>query len=361
MLRMKTTIHIFPREKFTDDFVLTINKKLDSKLHFFLIYDAGVKVDLKCESQENVFCFCSWKVLLNCSKWFVPGRRIIIHGGWSQLLVNYANKYSRLLKSTYIVFWGGDFYPDKKLENKLNKDFWEKRKIIEKVKGIVCLVEQDYKQICKIYFLKDIENYAMGYFVTREKLLIEQKAWSAKEASDRGRGTLKILVGNSATKSNHHMECIKKLRKVMNSNVRFYFPLSYGDKEYAQKIINYAQKELPNRCVFLTEYMSYEQYINLLCEMNIGLFLCDRQQAMGNIRSMLYLGCKVYIKKNTSMWDYFTKELGCKLFDADHMLEDNFIGGRVQNQEKLWFNHKKMEQYYQQERNLKKWKAFFEN
>ena len=49
-------------------------------------------------------------------------------------------------------------------------------------------------------------------------------------------GTIKILLGNSATESNQHKEAFELLEKYKNKNIKIYVPLSYGPEKYADEI-----------------------------------------------------------------------------------------------------------------------------
>ena len=42
---------------------------------------------------------------------------------------------------------------------------------------------------------------------------------------------INILIGNSATETNNHIEVLDLLSKFKNEDIKIYVPLSYGDME----------------------------------------------------------------------------------------------------------------------------------
>jgi hypothetical protein len=64
----------------------------------------------------------------------------------------------------------------------------------------------------------------------------------------------------------------------------------------------------------LTEFMDNEKYIQFLNNIDVAIFAHNRQQAMGNIISLLGMGKKVYMRKDITPWALFS-EIGVKVFD----------------------------------------------
>lgn len=58
--------------------------------------------------------------------------------------------------------------------------------------------------------------------------------------------------------------------------------------------------------------MPIEKYTEFISKMDIGFFIMNRQQAIGNIFMMLANGCKVYLRKNSQMDEYITKSVSLK-------------------------------------------------
>ncbi|MDT4885149.1 hypothetical protein FQZ97_1213590 [compost metagenome] len=61
--------------------------------------------------------------------------------------------------------------------------------------------------------------------------------------------------------------------------------------------------------------MPFDQYLNFLGRVDIAIFNHKRQQAMGNIITLLGLGKKVYMRNDVSSWRTFSKA-GIKIYEV---------------------------------------------
>lgn len=335
MKRINMILHIFPQEKFTDNYVLQVNKYFKKEEHLFYIYKTDYEFEIQCLKEENVVLFDNKEKMFLKSYWFKKSSKIIIHGGWSGILVGFDSKFRNLLYKTYIVFWGGDFYNNYKGFNLVNLRLWyKKRRIIKQAAAVINLIEQDYRELAKRYFFRN-RHFVGKYFSKEDRIDFERKLLT--ERKQEKKNEINIIVGNSAIRSNNHFECIDKIALYKDKNIKVYFPLSYGDFAYARQVMKYAIESLGNKCVFLQEFMDIDDYTSLLSKMDVAIFACNRQQAMGNISSLVHMGAKVYMKKNTSMWKYFVDEAGCTIYDIDKISEyryAEFIGISESIQEK---------------------------
>ena len=62
--------------------------------------------------------------------------------------------------------------------------------------------------------------------------------------------------------------------------------------------------------------MPFEKYLEFLGKIDIAVFAHKRQQAMGNMTTLLGLGKKVYLRSDVTPWEFYSK-LGVKVFDVD--------------------------------------------
>ena len=67
--------------------------------------------------------------------------------------------------------------------------------------------------------------------------------------------------------------------------------------------------------------MSSEEYAKFFSKMNVAIFNNNRQQAMGNITLASFLGCKVYLRKNTTMWRQYVEVGGCHFYPIEIIKE----------------------------------------
>lgn len=116
-----------------------------------------------------------------------------------------------------------------------------------------------------------------------------------------------ILVGNSATYENNHLEIFDYLE--MNFDLRgrtIYAPLSYGDERYRDQIIAVAKKRFGSQFVPLTSFMAKDAYIELLLRCGYVFMNHLRQQALGNICMMMLMGAKVYMNVSSVLYQWLS-------------------------------------------------------
>ncbi|WP_426790102.1 TDP-N-acetylfucosamine:lipid II N-acetylfucosaminyltransferase [Sphingobacterium sp. WOUb80] len=126
-----------------------------------------------------------------------------------------------------------------------------------------------------------------------------------------------ILLGNSNSIENNHVDVLEKL-KGREGGAKIYIPLSYGnDLEYRNFVIQYGKEKYGEKVVALTDFMAISDYLNLISGCSIAIFYHFRQQAMGNIIALLYMGMRVYLSNNNPAYRY-CKRIGLNVFDFDN-------------------------------------------
>ena len=75
---------------------------------------------------------------------------------------------------------------------------------------------------------------------------------------------------------------------------------------------------------FLVNYMKYNEYINLINDMDICVFNHDRQQGLGNLVLMICLRKKVFISSLTTPYKHYI-DSGIKVFDTKRIASMSFV------------------------------------
>ena len=110
----------------------------------------------------------------------------------------------------------------------------------------------------------------------------------------------------------------------------------------------------------ILDYIEKEKYIELLSTCTVGIFNNNRQQAMGNINILLYLGKKLYLRTDVSMWDVY-QERGYDIFSVEtipQMSIEEFF--KFSNEQRIQ-NHKIGEKYMDSKEGNICWKKVFES
>lgn len=129
-----------------------------------------------------------------------------------------------------------------------------------------------------------------------------------------------ILLGNSASSSNNHLEMIDILSNFDLGDSKIFTPLSYGDKTYAAEIAKIGNRKLKTHFVPLTDYMTLSEYNKTVSSCSIVIMNHYRQQAVGNIVAMLLMGAKIYLDERNTVYHYL-KRIGCHVFSISKDLK----------------------------------------
>ncbi|WP_441000577.1 TDP-N-acetylfucosamine:lipid II N-acetylfucosaminyltransferase [Fodinibius sp. SL11] len=129
-----------------------------------------------------------------------------------------------------------------------------------------------------------------------------------------------ILLGNSASATNNHLEAFDLLREVNIADRKIVAPLSYGYPRYAEAIIEEGKKQFGDQFTPLTSFLPLEEYNQLISNCGIVIMNHYRPQAVGNIIAALYMGAKVFLN-DTDIYRYFD-DLGCHIYLIEKDLTD---------------------------------------
>jgi hypothetical protein len=124
-----------------------------------------------------------------------------------------------------------------------------------------------------------------------------------------------ILVGNSATPENNHIDTLQLIHKVANSERKIICPLSYGQPSYGEAIATEGRKLFGSRFIPLRQFMDAESYTTALHSCSIAAMNHIRQQALGNILMMLWMGAHVFLNRRSPVI-HEMKRLGIHLLDV---------------------------------------------
>jgi hypothetical protein len=130
-----------------------------------------------------------------------------------------------------------------------------------------------------------------------------------------------ILVGNSASYENNHLDAFELLSTIEIGDRKVIVPLSYGDTVYRDVVIDYGKKYLGDNFTPIIYFMPIDEYVKLISSCSVVIMNHLRQQALGNIIIMIYLGAKVFLNKNNPVYEFFKKE-SVYIYVINDLLED---------------------------------------
>lgn len=237
--------------------------------------------------------------------------KIILHGLFDPRILLLLFLQPWLLKKCYWVVLGGDLYA----YNATQKTLWWRFKellrkvVIRHIGHLVTYIDGDVALAQSWYGAKGKQHRCLMYPSNIFQDVVIPHVQS---------GCLNVQVGNSADPSNEHLAAFEALAQQGEKAINVYAPLSYGEPAYAQSVVKAGRAAFGEHFFPLTEFMSFEQYLQFLASIDIAVFNHRRQQAMGNIITLLSLGVKVYMRRELSSWQVF-EQYGIRIYDIDHL------------------------------------------
>ena len=112
-----------------------------------------------------------------------------------------------------------------------------------------------------------------------------------------------ILVGNSLTYTNNHLDIFDKIRHYKLTNQQYIIPINYGTDYGTNKIAFKELAKLPDESViWLDDFVPFEKYKVILSTVSHAIFGHMRQQALGNISRCLENGTKLFLYKDSLLY-----------------------------------------------------------
>lgn len=352
-------LHIIPAEKFTRDYIIRIRKLFSPKSHLFMIYGESKKeYNLESiRSYENIFMIKTLSSNKELFKSLISkSEKVICHSLFLKLidLQLLRNSVRNSKQQLYWAIWGKDLYED--YEKARNTKGLMKVKFLYKEKMRRDLIERmnafittgDYDALVERYKIRD-DSSVIGAQYTYN-LIDEVETVKNPKAH--------VLVGHSATKTCRHIETLKTL-SIYASSIEVFCPLSYpDDKEYVSEVTEFGEKLFGGNFHAITSFMNYEEYINFLNTIDIGVFNNSRQQGMGNITNLLYLGKKVYLSKDNTINKSYRRG-DYHIFDYDDIMKQSFLTPLSKDEA---FDNKRKIRYKFSDENFKmEWEKVFKN
>lgn len=335
-------LHVGHYDKFLPKHIKLTNKHFNPDEHLFLMMDKEKKVErVKAENVKYI----GHKKLFSQMTLFYKADKIILHGLFEKRLLHLLFLNPWLIKKCYWMIWGGDLYnylANKDNRKKKNIEFF-RRFVISRLPYFITYVRGDFELAQKWYGAK-------GEML--ECLMYESNLYSSiggrRESYP---NQVNILLGNSASLSNNHLEALDLLKNQDDQRLRVFSPLSYGKESHRKKVIQKGKSLFGERFEPITKMMPFEEYVAFLNNIDIAVFNHKRQQAMGNIITLLGLGKKVFMSSKVSSYRLFSN-LGIKVFDVEKVDINPSFPESLENQEKV-------KNYFCKEKLLEQWREIY--
>jgi len=131
-----------------------------------------------------------------------------------------------------------------------------------------------------------------------------------------------IMIGNSATYSNNHLDVWDVIGKSGVIDRKLVVPLSYGIRKYASKLKLILTSQY-NEVVILDEMIPIDDYMKILDACSYAIYGIIRQQATWNIYFCLLNGIKVFLYRESVVYRSL-KELGYAVYAIEDIDQNSF-------------------------------------
>lgn len=353
-------IHFLPDSLFSTGFIERVSRLDHTHNHTFILYGENKLVKQEDMQRLGVICWNRRRGMQNwrkCAKYISHADKIIIHGLFLEtrpylLLLNF---YCRIQNKICVWFiWSADLYVEypkyyRARTHTIQEVLREflRRKLVKKIKWIVG-IEGDYLQAKQWYPTEAKYKFAMYAYD-----LIELKPEEKQKQSEE----MIVLLGHSGSRDCRHLEMLPVLAPYKD-RIRVICPMSYpaNNEIYAQEVLDAGKRLLGESFQVITDILPYEEYYKLLANVDIVVFNNARQQAMGNITSLLYMGKKIYLSKDNTIMGMY-QELGATIFDIEDIKMELLEPMSVEAKEK---NTAIAKEIVSDEAFIRRWKEIFD-
>ncbi len=187
-----------------------------------------------------------------------------------------------------------------------------KQKVIKKIKFFSPVLENEYSLVIK-KLEPPVPKYVSWGYGNAGKCLVDNQKTSSSDNN--------ILIGNSATPTNNHLDIFETIRGLSLKNRKIICPLSYGDKTYGEHVEKKGREYFGKAFFPVKEFMPFSEYVSLISSCSHVIMNHIRQQGGGNVLIALSRGAKVFLDKRNPFYEHY-KELGIRIFSIDD-IKDN--------------------------------------
>ena len=340
--RSDLILHIVSDEKFIDIAYKMFEKVSPSNNEFMLVSNKEIQFKYIKNTPITLISpyeFLSKKFARSLTKYDF----IIIHSLFYDIKLQLIMNSDKNIKFVWIG-WGGDYYNflDSNLYLKKTSTLYQsilkenkipiKQKIKNFIKKNIYLryINDREKAINRINYFAPVLNDE--YFLVKNSFknfrpkFIDWNYGTLDEALggfiDKRINGNNILIGNSASFTNNHLEAFDMIRKLNIEKRQIIVPLSYGNEIYKNEIIKHGEDILKNNFYPLIDFMPLNEYNEIISTCSIVVMNHLRQQAGNNIVVMMYLGAKIFLNKENLFYSSY-KNRGAIIFSMDELNNEN--------------------------------------
>lgn len=319
-----------------------LHKKCDSSKHKYLItsYESSKARFPKLEEFPDIFYipeYCSRLKKILYFKDILDKSEIIIWHSlyfttFKYLLFLFVFRY--LLNKSVWIEWGADLYlweyPKNSWKNRLKT--YINGAIRKRFNYVGCCFECDDVEVRKQFgdsvrcFYTPLPNPKKDPTELIDFIL------ASKPERIVAKHSLVVQIAHNSFSFNHHIKLIDWLKRFKSKDIVYVIPLNYGiygingqygGVLYRKKVIQHAFQALDGRNYPLLDPIPFEEYLQLLWDIDIAVFDFDRPCGLGTLRILLLMEKKVFLPSGTPYYDYLVSK-GLPIYDTKKIPEMSY-------------------------------------
>ena len=292
------TVHLMVLDKFIPRFIEFVGEHFDLAEHRFCLMGAP-RWEHGLTPAHPVTWVASADDHIRLVETLHAADRIVLHGLWSDAINRILYALPGLTRKAHWIIWGGDLYqaiPTEPSPGWLHQEI-VRQGVISQLGGMAG-IPGDMAIAQKRY---GGQARHLSTFAYPSNIAPRHAPPPSQEPG------VRILVGNSATETNCHLEAFALLARHGREDMAIHCPLAYGDVKYRDVVIANGRALFGHRFKPMLEMMPLAAYNDFLTGIDIAVMHHNRQQGMGNIVSLLALGKKVFMRPDQAHTRYLNQ------------------------------------------------------
>ena len=158
----------------------------------------------------------------------------------------------------------------------------------------------------------------------------------------------KIMIGNSATPTNNHIDVMQDLKDVL-AKEELIIPLSYGHPLYKNFIAKYARKNF-NKIEVLEKLIPEKEFDQIMLNCSNLIVGSIRQQAVATISKALYMGINVFLYEDSLNYKFF-KENSFYIYSIEELKTNPHLLKTQLSKEQIIENRERINRFWSIDKN----------
>lgn len=213
----------------------------------------------------------------------------------------------------------------------------DRQNAIAKIAAFNTVLEEEYSAIKQKKSIKKLPPYVSWNYGTLEDTLV-------KNFIDQRVVGNNILLGNSADLRNNHLDAFDTLKN-LNTTQKIICPLSYAGGDHIPEIIKHGEFLFKDQFQPLQDFMTLDEYLKTIKSCGFVVMNHIRQQGLGTIVQMMYMGAKIFLREENPCHT-FLKKNGAIIFSIQELEKNSSLLDKPLTEEEIKTNITVLEKFW---------------